>query len=175
MLYDDWFLVKWTLSCEVDTETRINVYVKWSDGDKPWIPWCRGIIETTAFKTFYRLNRELQYLLISMPAESRSIHENNKLETTPIEPSDEVYINIRLHGYQWYELLNLPKLVFTGYIAILICGDWCNDTLGNHPYDWHLYSSCSILHKALPRINYNFVLIPNCPIKLHWIEFNISF
>ena len=28
MLYDDWFLVKWTLSCEVDTETRINVYVK---------------------------------------------------------------------------------------------------------------------------------------------------
>ena len=123
MLYDDWFLVKWTLSCEGDTETRIKVYVKRSDGDKPWIPWCHGIVETTAFKTFSKLNRELQYLLISMPAESRSIHENNKLETMPIEPSDEVYINIRLYGYQWYEILNLPKLVFTCYIAILICGD----------------------------------------------------
>ena len=28
MPYDDWFLVKWTLFCEGDTETRIKDYVK---------------------------------------------------------------------------------------------------------------------------------------------------
>ena len=87
MLYDDLFLVKWRLSCKGDTETRIKVYVKRSDGDKPWIPWCYGIVEFADFKTFSMLNRGLQYLRISTPADSRNIRENNKLAFMLVKPA----------------------------------------------------------------------------------------
>ena len=87
MLYDDLFLVKWTLFCEGDTETHIKVYVKRSDGDKPWISWCHGIVEFADFKTFSMLNRGLQYLRISTPADSRNIRENNKLAIMLVKPA----------------------------------------------------------------------------------------
>ena len=104
MLDDDQFRVKWILSYKGDpaTRTTMEFYVEWQDGDKLWVPWRRDIVETTAFETFCTVNRELQYLLIPASTVSRSIREKNKLEIMLVEPGDEVYVNIRFYGHQWY-------------------------------------------------------------------------
>jgi hypothetical protein len=159
MLDDDQFRVKWILSDKGDpaTRTTMEFYVEWQNGDKLWVPWRRDIVETTVFETFCTVNRELQYLLIPASTVSRSIRQKNKLEIMLVEPGDEVYVNIRFYGHQWYELLNLPRWEFVRYVVKFKYGDWCNGSLGNPLYHRHINSSCAVLNETWPRMNHNFV------------------
>jgi hypothetical protein len=72
------------------------------------------------------------FLLIRTQDITRTKWELNNIAITQVKPGDEVFVNIRRYGHEWYEQLNLPDWEFKRYVVAFQYIDYPIRNATNH-------------------------------------------
>ena len=97
--------------------SEMYFYVEYTDGDKLWIPWSLDLQSSEAYHNFCSSLTELYPLLLPSASLPQWMRDLRKKPITHVKPNQQVLINLRAFGADWYSSLSLPEKDFTCYLA----------------------------------------------------------
>lgn len=103
--------------------TSMEFFVLFSDGDKLWLPWSKDLFATMQYEEFCKARRELEHLVLHERIAYQWLRNLSKEKITAVAPNDEVYVDLRSYGSEWYDTLSLPDLHEKTYYILFIYKD----------------------------------------------------
>jgi hypothetical protein len=119
MLDADQFLVDRFLAYKGDPARRIEMefLVRFADGSEVWLPWSEDLFTTVQYEDFVRSIPELFPLLHRVKEAKAILASLNKTPITDVAPGDQVFVDIRFYGADWYDAIPLPDKHLKTYVA----------------------------------------------------------
>ena len=99
-------------------------HVTYSDGDKLWMPWSLDLQSAEAYHTFCTSIPCLRRLGHSSADMIRWIRDMRSFRITLVKPSQNVLVDVRSFGADWYATLALPDPDFSTYVVPCTYGSY---------------------------------------------------
>jgi hypothetical protein len=142
-----------------DTRTTMEFYVEFEDNSKVWLPWSNDLFDTTFYEDYCERTPELFLLKYRLERAKQVSADINKQVIDQVELADEVFVDLRSYGSEWYKDLNLENMDLARYVLKYVYTEWENhkhrkiwvscDLLDEHfkvgPMWIKKYGSCKIL------------------------------
>ena len=131
MIDADQFRVEAFLSYKGDPMQRMSMefLVKFADQQEIWLPWSDDLFTTVQYEEFVRLIPPLFPLLLRTIAIKNEIISLNKTHIKAIRAGDEILMDIRCYGADWYDSLPIPDRHTHTYVAKHLIGALSNSRL----------------------------------------------
>jgi hypothetical protein len=96
--------------------TTIQFEIRFQDGEIAWLPYSQDLFTTIHYEEFCRSRPELYPLIMSDECWRKECAILKKKPITIIKPGDEVFINIREIGAEFYDALDFPDIYHIQYL-----------------------------------------------------------
>jgi hypothetical protein len=97
---------------------RMTFLVRFKDTSEHWLEYSNDLAQTLQFEFYCNLHVELRPLLYTAAQTKTYLSQLNKTPITEVEPGDNVYVDLRCYGSDWFDTLNLPNQYFTRYMVL---------------------------------------------------------
>lgn len=98
--------------------TTVEFLVKFKDDTEVWLPWSDDLFSTVQYEEYCRAHPALFQLIFRLKIAKQMIADILKSPITEVVPNDEVFVDIRSYGADWYATLNLPDLHVKTYVVV---------------------------------------------------------
>ena len=115
----DQYLVSRVSAYRGDPLLRSSMYffVEYADSDKLWIPWSHDLQNTDAYHLFCSSRQELAPLLLDTTQKNAWLRDLRKRPITKVKPNQQLLVDVRSFGADWYSTLTLPDKDTHVYLA----------------------------------------------------------
>ena len=113
-----------------DRERRSTMLftVRFKDGDIRELPYSQDLFDSIAYEEFCSSKPYLHHLIYTTDGAAKYISEKRKQSITTVQPGDEVYVDIRVFGDDWYDALQLPDSPTVTYVMQFMLTHWYHKT-----------------------------------------------
>jgi len=120
----DQFLVSRVSAYRGDPLQRSSMYffVEYADSDKLWIPWSLDLQSSEAYHTYCASRPELSPLLLSSSMLTSWLRKLRAEPIRRVSPKQQLLVDIRSFGADWYSTLTLPDKDTLTYLAPVTFG-----------------------------------------------------
>ena len=151
MIDADQFKVDLIFAYKGDPMQRMSMefLVRFADQQEIWLPWSQDLFDNVQYEEFIRLVPALFPLLLSLRESKNVIATLNKTRITAVRPGEEVLIDIRCYGADWYDSLPIPDRHTKTFVAPHVFGIHVSNGL-------KIYVTCPLLQREMI-VNHLFV------------------
>jgi hypothetical protein len=111
-----------------ELRTSMTFTVRYTDGDIREVGYHQDLFDCQPYEDFCRRQAHTYHLQWPTAASDKWISDKNKEAITMCIPGDNVYINIRIFGDDWYDQLMLPNSALNTYVTPFTCTHWYHRT-----------------------------------------------
>ena len=115
----DQFVIKAILAYrgDPDTRTTLEFQIEFADGDVRWLPWNRDIYDSQPYEAYCHLHKHLFPLLFTVERAKAEVKALSKQPMDGYVVGEEIFVNLRSFGEQWYQRLSLPDVLTIVYVV----------------------------------------------------------
>ena len=109
-----------------DRERRssLTFTIRYRDGDVREVPYSQDLFDSVQYEEFCTRKPYLYHLIYPTDRAQKYIAEKRNQPITEYAPGDQVYVDIRVFGDDWYDNLRLPDSHLMTYVALFQFTHW---------------------------------------------------
>jgi hypothetical protein len=101
--------------------------VRFMDKDEIWLPWSEDLFSTIAYEDYCRATPALYPLIFRLKETAKQLSILKKTPISRVKPGDEVFVDLRCYGYNWYSQLGLPNPDLKDYVLLYRYLNWTKE------------------------------------------------
>jgi hypothetical protein len=115
----DQYVIRRLTAYRGDPLLRTSMYflVEYADNDILWLPWSKDLQDSIPYEDFCRSIPCLKPLIESAASAAKWVKTLRQTPVTSVVPTQEVSVDIRSFGANWYATLDLPNKDSATYVA----------------------------------------------------------